>query len=87
MGRMGRAAGQDEWHIQIKIDPTQVRDLLCHPVQGIPVTLMSVIVTHKNLPVAILFIPDLCVIKQLASGFSYKIMHVNTVLDKENGRE
>ena len=29
---MGREAGHDEWNIQIKVNPTQVRDLLNHPV-------------------------------------------------------
>ena len=29
---MARAAGQDEWNIQIKVNPIQVRDLLGHPV-------------------------------------------------------
>ena len=29
---MAKAAGQDEWSIQIKVNPTQVRDLLGHPV-------------------------------------------------------
>ena len=29
---MGRETGQDEWSIQIKVNPTQVRDLLGHPV-------------------------------------------------------
>ena len=30
---MCRAPEQDEWNIQIKVNPTQVRDLLGHPVR------------------------------------------------------
>ena len=29
---MAREAGHDEWNIQIKVNPTQVLDLLNHPV-------------------------------------------------------
>ena len=28
---MGKAGGQDDWNIQIRVNPTQVRDLLNHP--------------------------------------------------------
>ena len=34
VGSMGRASGQDEWNIEVKVNPTQVRDLLNHPVIG-----------------------------------------------------
>ena len=30
-GRMGRAAGQDGWNIKVKVDPTQVLELMVHP--------------------------------------------------------
>ena len=30
--RIGRAVGLDEWNIQIKVNPTQVRDVMGHPV-------------------------------------------------------
>ena len=29
---MGKAAGQDNWNILVKVNPIQVRDLLNHPV-------------------------------------------------------
>ena len=31
-GRTGCAAGQDEWNLQIKVKPTQVRDVMPHRV-------------------------------------------------------
>ena len=32
IGRLGRAGGPDEWNIQARVNPTQVRDVMGHPV-------------------------------------------------------
>ena len=34
IGRIGRAAGQVEWNIKIKVNPTQVWDVMGHPIHN-----------------------------------------------------
>ena len=48
IGRMGGAAGQDEWNFQIKVNPTQFRDLLCHWVVNEPENLTLVKTLQGN---------------------------------------
>ena len=49
MGRMGKAARQDAWNINIKVNPTQVRDLLGHPVMAVIKTFMRTsAITHAQ---------------------------------------
>ena len=45
---MGREAGYDEWNIQIKVNPTQVLDLLNHPALYDPYTYVPFSLQSKN---------------------------------------
>ena len=47
LGRMGKAGGYDEWNTHIKVDPTQVRDLLAHPVVC---SKYQCIIIYRNVP-------------------------------------